>query len=347
MQVEGQEGQELEQEQQNDGTQPSLAEAFADSNTSALAGTDDEDVDAADLEMAAGYAETRGVEPPASTADTDTSAAPAAASDDPATVEALQAEAAKAAEAKGESAGASPQPANAGAEPTVAQVLEQVTALQARLRNAEGHIGGINSTLKQSLATAKAVATSAGGSGAAPSQADIAAAAVSGEKLKQLCEDFPDFGEALKESLTATEQSILAKVGGSIDREALRNEVRAEVMAEVQPFIRGEIDAARAETQVVARYPDFHDRVKTPEFGQWLQKQAPEVVALAHSTKAADAIALIDRHQKHVDTLAAAARKRNRLTNAVLPRGTAQGGPQVLDDDAAMQAGFASVRGAR
>lgn len=222
-------------------------------------------------------------------------------------------------------------------------VRDQLEALPGRLRNIEGHIGGLKSTLDTALATAKA-ATSAGKE--APTATQIATAAVSTEKWKKLQEDFPDWTAALDEKFESLRQQ--QQPGAKVDVAGLTKEVTDKVVSGVKPDLQAGFQQARQYAQVDIKHEGWEDTVKTPEFGTWLKSQPADVQALSTSEKAKDAIKLLDTYTAHQTKVAAdetARQKREkRLAAAVTPTGTT-GTPQTgINDDQAFERGFNRTR---
>ena len=182
-------------------------------------------------------------------------------------------------------------------------MLGQVTQ---RLRNAEGHIGGLGSQLKQQLATAHQVAAKGG---EAPSPGEIRKAQSDPEAMARLKADYPEFADAmesaLNERLSTLEQQLK----------------QAQQPAQAQPGVSpDEIAKLRAEMAVEVRHPGWQDRVKTPEFVGWLQRQAREVQLLAASDSPQDAVRLLDLHSEA--TKSTASQRTQRLSAAAaIPSG--------------------------
>lgn len=188
------------------------------------------------------------------------------------------------------------------------QMLGQV---QQRLRNAEGHIGGLGSQLKQQIQTAQQV-TAKGGD--APSASEIREAQSSPAKMEALKKDYPEFAEAmesaLNERLSALEQQI---------------KQAQQVVPQAQSGVsQDEIARLRAEMAVEVRHPGWQDRVQTPEFVGWLQRQPREVQMLATSEHPQDAVRLLDLHADA--TKAATSQRTQRLSAAAaIPSGRSGG----------------------
>jgi hypothetical protein len=181
-------------------------------------------------------------------------------------------------------------------------MLGQVTQ---RLRNAEGHIGGLGSQLKQQVQAAQQV-TAKGGE--APTAGEIRAAQQSPEKMGALKRDYPEFAEAmesaLNERLSAMEQRIAAQ-----PQQVQQPSVGVEDIARL-----------RSEMAVEIRHPGWQDRVQTPEFVGWLQRQPREVQLLAASDSPQDAVRLLDLHGNAANT--ATSQRTQRLASAAaIPSG--------------------------
>lgn len=177
-----------------------------------------------------------------------------------------------------------------GQEPDEGQVLkDKITGLEnmltqvtQRLRHAEGHIGGLNSQLKQQLQAAQQVATKGG---EAPTAKEIRDAQANPEAMESLKRDYPEFASAmesaLNERLSALEQRLQT----------------AQPQMPQQPSVTpDQIHRMRSELQVEVRHPGWLDRVRTPEFQGWLTRQPREVQMLAASESPQDAIRLLDLH---------------------------------------------------
>ena len=176
-----------------------------------------------------------------------------------------------------------------------------------RLRNAEGHIGGLNNQLKQTLQTAHQV-TAQGGS--APTAREIRAAQDDPAAMKALLKDYPELGTAMKavlnESMSEMEERIRAQ-----------QPAQAQQPAGVSP---AELNLMRSQIQVEVRHPGWQERVQTNEFQGWLQRQPREVQMLAASESPQDAVRLLDIHSEA--TKSNAAQRTQRLNSAAaIPSG--------------------------
>ena len=149
-----------------------------------------------------------------------------------------------------------------------------------RLRNAEGHIGGLNGRLKEFSEAAKAARAQGND---APSAAALREAQGSTSAMAQLKEDYPEFGAALE----------------AANNEALKDMRASLEQAKQAPGVTQEqLDSLRREMAVERAHPDWQVTVKTPAFAGWLQGQAREVQLLAESASPQDAVRLLDLHQE-------------------------------------------------
>lgn len=193
----------------------------------------------------------------------------------------------------------------------IAGLESMLTQVTQRLRNAEGHIGGLGSQLKQQLQTAQQV-TAKGGD--APSASEIREAQSSPAKMDALKKDYPEFAEAmesaLNERLAALEQQL--------------KQVQQPAQPQQPGVGQAEIARLRAEMAVEVRHPGWQDRVQTPEFVGWLQRQPREVQLLAASDSPQDAVRLLDLHADA--TKAATSQRTQRLSAAAaIPSGRSGG----------------------
>jgi hypothetical protein len=180
-------------------------------------------------------------------------------------------------------------------------MLSQVTQ---RLRNAEGHIGGLGSQLKQQLQTAQQVSSRGGD---APTATEIRNAQRNPEAMSRLKSDYPEFAEAMESALNERLSSLEQRLA----------QQQQPVQAGVTPQ---EISRLRSEMAVEVRHPGWQDRVRTTEFMGWLQRQPREVQMLAASESPQDAVRLLDLH---TDSTGSASTQRTQRLNsaAAIPSG--------------------------
>lgn len=181
-------------------------------------------------------------------------------------------------------------------------MLGQVTN---RLRNAEGHIGGLNGQLKQQQNLAKQVANSGG---EAPNAEQVRQAQSSPEAMANLKRDYPEFADAMESALKQQMQEQEQRI------QALLQNQKGGVSHE-------EIAQMRSELAVEAKHPGWQDRVQTPEFMGWLQRQQREVQMLAASESPQDAIRLLDLHNEATNSQASANKTQRLSSAAAIPSG--------------------------
>lgn len=208
--------------------------------------------------------------------------------------------------------------------------LSSVDKISDRIRNIEGHIGGLSSQVKQFVAASKAVAKTGV---EAPTDAQIEKAAQSSEKWQAIKEDYPDWAEALEERLAQEKHA-------APDLDGIQRKVD-ESVGSINNTLRAELRRAH-ETIVEIKHPEWRKDVNTSEFKSWFETQPADLKALAASENAADAIRLLDVYKSV--SKKTKQDKEQRLRSAVTPQGTAAK-PNTINDDDAFERGFASARG--
>lgn len=206
-------------------------------------------------------------------------------------------------------------------DPVLEEIRATLSKLDGRVRNTEGHIGGLNSAFsrfqQEQQAAAQAAATQRHSGNDAPSSAQMAAASKDLTKWNQLKADFPEWGDALEERLGALAVP-------RVDENALRAQWQQEMQQR-----EAALQAQLGELRIEVAHRGWKQTVKTPEFHEWRRSQGPEVEALAHSSRPEDAIRMLDLYQE-----AAKARlpqtaqqieadRRARLAAAAAPSGVA------------------------
>lgn len=197
----------------------------------------------------------------------------------------------------------------------IAKLEERLTSqieqrLSGRLRNIEGHIGG----LKHNLGELSAASKAARDQGAeAPNKSQISEAMQSGKKLTELKEDFPEWAEALEESMNAVAQRIPQIDEGAINQ---RFESTEQTMDE-------KIARARQMARLDNAHPDWEQTIQDDAFQNWLANQPEETQQLTSSDNAVDAIKLLNQYQEHATAsapdLTAQSRQKSRLESAITP----------------------------
>ena len=184
----------------------------------------------------------------------------------------------------------------------MSQKVSTVQATEMRLKQAESRIGSITNELHAAKKAAETVK-------AAPSAAQMQAAAESDEKWENLKKDFPEWAEAFDGRF---DKKLTSKI----------NELKEEIKNE----IAGGKPSADLDLRLLNIVkPKWKETVKTPEWKEWLSKQAPETAALVSSDRAEDAISIITlfeetaRPQKTATEIAA--ERKERMKTSVLPVG--------------------------
>jgi hypothetical protein len=198
----------------------------------------------------------------------------------------------------------------AGLESMLRTQSESMTQLTQRLRNAEGHIGGLGSQLKQQQQVATQV-TAKGGE--APSASELRDAQKSPEAMARLKADYPEFADAMESALNERLNALEQKLSQS-----------QQPVQQAPGVTPDEIARLRSEMAVEIRHPGWQERVRTPEFVGWLQRQNREVQLLAASESPQDAVRLLDLHTEALGT--ASTQRTQRLNSAAaLPTGRGGG----------------------
>jgi uncharacterized protein YcbK (DUF882 family) len=206
---------------------------------------------------------------------------------------------------------------------TLARIVDQVAskvegAVSQRLRTVEGHIGGLKQSLSQQLSEFSAAAKTAETQGAeAPSATQMAGALQSGAKLSQLKEEFPEWAEAIEESM----QTVMSRIPAP-DTERF---TRLEAMAQTaQQDSQKQAYLARQMARLDILHPDWEQTIRDQNYQQWLREQPREIQALTESENASDALRVLDAYVAATEQQDLTAQSRQstnvrRLSSAVLP----------------------------
>lgn len=224
----------------------------------------------------------------------------------------------------------------------VRQTLEGITgklgtldALSHDVKTATGRVAAIQSELAAAKAAAKTV-------NSAPSEAQIESASTSSQKWDALKEDFSDWTEAMDERLAAERAELLKSMPKpeAVDVDGIKREVGAS--------IEDRVNEARQLARIDSKHENWEEDIRAPEFAAWVGLQAPEIQALADSTKAGDAIKMLDMYYDHRKAARDAAQRKEknqtRLAAAVAPKQAPSGGPSILPDEAGLSVGYKRVK---
>ncbi|WP_027854694.1 hypothetical protein [Marinobacterium litorale] len=196
-----------------------------------------------------------------------------------------------------------------------AQMMEKLAPqieqrLSGRIRNIEGHIGGLKHNLQQ-LSTAAKAAEQQGAE--APDGHQMREAMQSGEKMARLKEDFPEFADALEEMFSGIATQMPQVDVSSINQ-------RIDQTAQTMPQL---MNRARQMARLDNAHPEWESTIQSERYLNWLSNQPPETQALTHSENAADAIKVLDAYAESMkpasDPDLTAQRRQNRLESAVSP----------------------------
>jgi hypothetical protein len=209
--------------------------------------------------------------------------------------------------------------------PDTQALLDRIAGLESstnqvtsRLRNAEGHIGHLNSQLKESQEAARVLRESGR---AAPTAGEIRAAQTSAKGMEKLREEYPQLAEILEPAVD----------GRIADLERQINEMK-NAKPQGNFATKEELEWARVDSYIESRHPGWTDTVAAPEFKGWAERQSIEVRQLAESSDPRAAIRLLDLYQSSRQS---AGQKTQRLAAAAaLPNGRATSAPaqKSVDD---------------
>lgn len=250
----------------------------------------------------------------------------------------------------------------------VRQTLEAISGkvgtldkIEHRLKGVEGRTGaaleGVHA-LKIALTAAKEVAKTVDD---APTQAQIDAAAKDPEKWEALKKDFEEWTQATEEYVKrqlAAERAETLKQIPKVDIDGIKKDVGDTVGKAVAKARAEAVKEARQLVMIDQKHPTWEEDVHvyaedgtaslTPEFSAWMNKQDPDVKALADSNLARDALKMLDLYyadRKAVaDATAKAERNKKRLDSAITPKGvaTASANRTLTEEESRLQ-GFLSV----
>lgn len=229
-----------------------------------------------------------------------------------------------------------PEPQQKEAKPDPMQELRDLIAKQneliekqgQRLRNAEGHIGGLNHTQKQLSETLAASKAASQKVAEAPTQAQVEDAIESPDEWKALKADFPDWASATEKYMDARMRKLPA-----VDVDGLQKRVAEQIKGETES-VRKEI----IESSLDAVFPDWKSDINSPAFAEWRSKQPPEIEALAASAKVGDAARMLKLYAeskavKPSPQVQANAIRQKRIEAAISPKGTGGYAPSRTEID--------------
>lgn len=204
----------------------------------------------------------------------------------------------------------------------LAGLKQIVSQIGTRLRNAEGHIGGINHQLKSH---AKAAATAQAEGHRAPTAEQLANAKGDRKALAKLKEEYPEFGAALEAVLQEEREA-----GGAVQATAAQtNQLPQGTEGMTPQQIQERMDQLERKMAIEAVHRGWEARVATPAFRGWLGRQPREVQLLGASDDPQDAIRLLDLHAEA--SKPSQTRQQRLNTAAALPNGRTSAGARPKD----------------
>ena len=162
-----------------------------------------------------------------------------------------------------------------GQQAVIEQLRTQTEALHNRVRNTEGHIGGLKSQLERAATAARDTGNEA------PTNAEIREAIASPEALKQFREEYPEIAKAVDLAIQERVSSLPRPGPASTEIEALRNQI-------------AQLERQRAIDFIESRHEGWVETIRTPEFQGWVKAQPREVAALGDSNDPRDAVRMLD-----------------------------------------------------
>jgi len=178
-------------------------------------------------------------------------------------------------------------PAPAAAEPPApAERPPAEVKLENRLRKLEGHIGGLTSRLKQQQEAAEEALKAAQKN--IPTAAETSAALTDGAKFKALQEEYPQFGDAIAESMTELQAQLRASADSNVPTDNTELQEKYDALQEELRLM-----------PITLKHPDWRDTVhKTnTEFHEWMATLPVEVQSLGRSDRPTDVVVLLDRFE--------------------------------------------------
>ena len=161
----------------------------------------------------------------------------------------------------------------------IASEVEQ--RFSGRIRNIEGHLGGVKSKL-QDLYTAREEARKQGSD--TPTTQQITEAAASSEKLAALREDFPEFAEALEETVSMLRKDLQPR------QPAMPEDRRTATVDDIERLNQLRI--------LDRRFPSWEEDVGSDAYKNWLANQPEDIQSLTRSNSASDALKVLKSYSE-------------------------------------------------
>ena len=207
----------------------------------------------------------------------------------------------------------------AGVSPAVREILESLSTkvssldtIQGRLKQAERRLGAIQNEFyaaKKKVEAAKK---------AVPTQEEIEKAAADEKEWEELKIEYPDWTAAVDARL-----SKMAKSAEEIRQEQKKlidyqNEFANQLKSEFAT-----VNEALERRLLSFKHPNWEKTIESPEYQKWIAEQPEDIKEKTYSTKAEDAISVLDKffEAQKTDNETTTQRKQ-RLKKSVLPEGT-------------------------
>ena len=214
---------------------------------------------------------------------------------------------------------ATPEAAKPTIEEQLAQALSANSKLADRLRNVEGHIGGLTSQQRMMQETMAAARNAAAEVKDAPTPAQVKAAIANPEQWEKLKGDFPEWSDATEKFIDAKLSGI--KSGADV---ATVEQLVSKAIATAKQTITQEVEQKIVDKSLNAVFPGW--RKEQSEIQAWVQTQSDEVKAWADSDDVGDAARVLSLWSKHKESNPAqqiqAVRKQKLEAAVAAPRGS-------------------------
>jgi hypothetical protein len=292
----------------------------------------DDGADDDDAAFLSGFAETRGEAPP-------TEMRPLEKEGEPEKAEAKTEQTPE----KNEQAVTQPDPQAELKDKLRQEILAEITP---HFRALNGQLGRITGDLQNQLAAAKKSAAATGAP--VPTDKQAATAAVTPEKWKAFQKEFPEWTEAFEEYTAAQIAAVRPQEKQqAVNVDEIRQQLTDQFKGEIAESKQASKDARAYARIDIAVGDGWEQKVRTSEFGEWFKKLPDDKRTQYDTENATDIIAAIKEFDTHQASVAKQQRKQQRMSAAVEVQGTSRGGPSVLTDEDAFDAGVKETLGDR
>lgn len=158
------------------------------------------------------------------------------------------------------------------------EIKNQLTTTATRLKQAESRIGALTNELHNAKKAAEEAEK-------APTEEQIAAAAKSDEDWAELKEDFPEWANAI--------QGQFDKIRGEIT--GITKEDLAAEAEKIKADLKGETEATIEKAILTYAHPNWEATIAGKDYAEWLKTQPEDVITKTQSSRAVDAIDVLDR----------------------------------------------------